>query len=1323
MNKLDFLKIKKQPNIKQANGVAINIYQPPQNFINENESFKQPKIIQSSNFLNFKERDILLEKILRNKEQAGMVIPEKISIEPTKDYMVELDENIKYQPIEVNSLTQPTVEPNNPKPLKKKVKFIIKTPANEQETENIPENKPETENIPENKPETENIPENEPETENIPENEPETKKNKLKKQKITIKLPPNNPGELTGIENNNENEKATNKKTSKKKVFIIKPTRPIVNLQKELVDRLPTQKKIKSVILKTSRFYLNNRKMFLKNFDEIFKKYKKEIEESEREIVSCDSRTETRELFIHQRIVKDYLNLHTPYRGLLLYHGLGSGKTCTSIAIAEGMKIPNKRIFVLTPASLKMNYFSELKKCGDDLYKKKQYWDFVSVVGQPEYLSILSNALSIPEEHISKTGGAWLVNVKKQPNFETLTTEQQKEIDNQLNIMIRTKYTDINYNGLNQRKMKELTVDYSINPFDNSVVIVDEAHNFVSRIVTSLKKLGKKQPTTKSINLTLYNYLMDAKNVRIVFLSGTPIINYPNEIAVLYNMLRGFIKTWTFQLTIGDGIKEKITKETILDFFDKSGFKTFDYVEYSGNKLTVTRNPFGFVNSKKTKINKTKKVTNVLNQPNIPLTKSANEQFLSSIPQNNEEELNSIENKTQSKALNLNSNLKKNTTRKKKISPPPLGTVVGGGIEDEYNGIYLEENDQLDGQGNINDDIFQRTIVNILSKHGLYITPNGITVTNNKCLPDIEDDFFTTFVNTTEIKMNNEDVFKRRILGLTSYFRSSQERLLPRFIPSVQVNETSDKGAIMSSVFHMVYCPMSNFQFTQYVNIREKEILQEKNTLKQKTMNEKKGNIFIENSTYRVYSREVCNFAFPDPPGRPFFSNILKPEEEEEEEENMEMEQNIQPDEEEEEPNEEDDIEGFPANLKKIHINKIQKALDTINTPDYLGETALSEYSPKFSEFLRIFGSGLGGNISDDNEDNVDTKGCHLLYSSFRTIEGIGILRMVLLNNGYEEFKIRKTSSSGEWEIVGNFSNLATYKRFVLYTGTETAEEKEIVRNIYNGDWDLIPSSISSVLREGAGYTNNMFGEVIRLFMITASGSEGINLRNTRFVHIIEPYWNLTRVEQIIGRASRICSHASLPEKYRTVKVYMYIATFNEEKTIDDEHSVTGEKISQLDVIKAEPTIGPKETSRLNDDVKLTTDESLLEISIIKNRINSQILKAVKETAIDCRLYEKAHAGEGLKCYDGFGIVKSNNFGSFPTIQQDVGERMEQNVKEKETQLVKIKIKGEPYRINMETNEIFKEIGTGKSKEIILIGTMTKKIGTNNKVEYKIEPI
>lgn len=44
-----------------------------------------------------------------------------------------------------------------------------------------------------------------------------------------------------------------------------------------------------------------------------------------------------------------------------MYHGLGSGKTATSIAIAEGMK-DSKRVIIMTPASLRANYVEELKK-------------------------------------------------------------------------------------------------------------------------------------------------------------------------------------------------------------------------------------------------------------------------------------------------------------------------------------------------------------------------------------------------------------------------------------------------------------------------------------------------------------------------------------------------------------------------------------------------------------------------------------------------------------------------------------------------------------------------------------------------------------------------------------------------------------------------------------------------------------------------------------------------------------------------------------------------------------------------------------------------
>ena len=66
--------------------------------------------------------------------------------------------------------------------------------------------------------------------------------------------------------------------------------------------------------------------------------------------------------------------------------------------------------------------------------------------------------------------------------------------------------------------------------------------------------------------------------------------------------------------------------------------------------------------------------------------------------------------------------------------------------------------------------------------------------------------------------------------------------------------------------------------------------------------------------------------------------------------------------------------------------------------------------------------------------------------------------------------------------------------------------------------------------------------------MITASGAEGINLKNTRFVHIIEPYWHPVRTEQVIGRARRLKSHDALPKKERNVKVFMYLMEFTQDQ-------------------------------------------------------------------------------------------------------------------------------------------------------------------------------
>ena len=247
----------------------------------------------------------------------------------------------------------------------------------------------------------------------------------------------------------------------------------------------------------------------------------------------------------------------------------------------------------MTPASLRMNYISELKHCGDPLYKFNQYWEKISTNDNKHIETALSEILGLEVPDIRKEGGAWLVDMKKDSNFGTLTPSEQKSIDKQLNKMIFKKYKFINYNGMREghlENMIELSQEKhgTSNPFDNKVIVIDEAHNFVSRIVNKLK--NKK----RSLSTRLYELILKANNCRVVFLTGTPIINYPNEIAILFNMLRGYIKTFYLPLDTSE-TSMKINQKKIVSILSKD--KLLDYVEYksSNNTLAITRNPFGFI--------------------------------------------------------------------------------------------------------------------------------------------------------------------------------------------------------------------------------------------------------------------------------------------------------------------------------------------------------------------------------------------------------------------------------------------------------------------------------------------------------------------------------------------------------------------------------------------------------------------------------------------------------------------------------------------------------------------------------------------------------
>jgi hypothetical protein len=260
--------------------------------------------------------------------------------------------------------------------------------------------------------------------------------------------------------------------------------------------------------------------------------------------------------------------------------------------------------------------------------------------------------------------------------------------------------------------------------------------------------------------------------------------------------------------------------------------------------------------------------------------------------------------------------------------------------------------------------------------------------------------------------------------------------------------------------------------------------------------------------------------------------------------------------------------------------------------------------------------------------------------------------------------------------------------KFALYTGTESEEEKEIIRNIYNGDWGFVPKSIVDKLEKIS--SNNLYGEVIKVLMITAAGAEGINLRNTRYVHITEPYWHNTRLEQVIGRARRICSHEQLPEDMRTIKVFLYISVIGEDL------------LPKLDSNLQSGDLNPDDQTKVE-----TTDEYLLRRAIKKETVNKTFLKAIKESAMDCTLYKNK---EGLMCY-GVGMAKNpgNQYLSYPTVEQDMAERDDLNVKKTTLKLteLKIEIRGVKYAIDKATDNLY-DLAKYKNGNIELVGKLIR---------------
>ncbi len=204
-----------------------------------------------------------------------------------------------------------------------------------------------------------------------------------------------------------------------------------------------------------------------------------------------------------------------------------------------------------------------------------------------------------------------------------------------------------------------------------------------------------------------------------------------------------------------------------------------------------------------------------------------------------------------------------------------------------------------------------------------------------------------------------------------------------------------------------------------------------------------------------------------------------------------------------------DDIINLPNNfyinsrmmLNMVFPNK-KKGFDGYKSITIKTIENLKKYSTKYFELFK----------------KLKKKGTCFIYSNFKEYGGIYTIQLILDFYGYNNFK----------------NNGVGKNTYAIWSGDESNEYKNIVKETFNN-------------------FNNFKGENIKIIIGSPSIKEGVSLYGVRNVHIIDPYWNWSRLDQIIGRAVRFCSHKDLEKEKRNVKIYFYITCGpNDEKTIDD---------------------------------------------------------------------------------------------------------------------------------------------------------------------------
>ena len=225
--------------------------------------------------------------------------------------------------------------------------------------------------------------------------------------------------------------------------------------------------------------------------------------------------------------------------------------------------------------------------------------------------------------------------------------------------------------------------------------------------------------------------------------------------------------------------------------------------------------------------------------------------------------------------------------------------------------------------------------------------------------------------------------------------------------------------------------------------------------------------------------------------------------------------------------------DGFFKVFKETNING-KSGFDYITKgKEILDKPYLEKTSPKIHRILEYI---------------EKSEGIVLIYSQY-TYSGVIPLAIALEHIGYNKYGKKENNN-----LLNKKNEKQQYKNYIVISGDKRfTDDKELSEElkILNSD-------------------SNLRGEEIKVVIISDRGTEGLDLKNIREIHILEPWYNNNKLEQIYGRGIRRLSHVNLPEAEHNVTIFNHVNMFDKDiESIDfRNYRISETKQAQISMIE-----------------------------------------------------------------------------------------------------------------------------------------------------------